>query len=240
MVKLLAILTLERQLFPSDPRAVMKTTERLNDPKPEERPSTASSPKFQEALVYAAQAHAGQLRKGTQIPYLSHLLAVTAIALENGATDDQAIAALLHDAVEDAGGKPRLADIEARFGKAVASIVAGCTDTDEVPKPPWRERKTAYVAHVRQAPISVKLVAAADKLHNARAILSDYRAIGDTLWTRFNGGKEGTLWYHRAMVGAFTEPRLRPLAEDLDAAVTELERLAHNSKPVLEPPSTRN
>jgi len=218
----------------------MKTKERLNDPKPEEQLSTASSPNFQEALVYAAQAHASQLRKGTQIPYLSHLLAVTSIALDNGATEDEAIAALLHDTVEDAGGKPRLADIEARFGKAIASIVAGCADADVIPKPPWRARKTAYVAHLRDAPLSVKLAAAADRLHNARDILADYRALGDALWSQFNGGKQGTLWYHRAMVSAFTEPRLRNLAKDLDATVTELERLANDGKPVLEPPSTTN
>jgi (p)ppGpp synthase/HD superfamily hydrolase len=218
----------------------MNTKERFDEPRPEEPPSTASSLKFQEALVYAAQAHAGQLRKGTRIPYLSHLLAVTALALEHGATDDEAIAALLHDAVEDAGGKPRLADIETRFGRAVASIVAGCTDTDVVPKPPWRARKTAYVAHLRDAPLSVKLVAAADKLHNARAILADYRALGDALWSRFNGGKNGTLWYHRAMVNALKEPRLWHLAEDLDTIVTELERLANDGQPVLEPPPTTN
>ena len=231
---------LEKQLSRNDTQTVMNTKERLDDQTPEKQLSTASSLKFQEALVYAALAHAGQLRKGTRIPYLSHLLAVTSIALDNGATDDEAIAALLHDTVEDAGGKPRLADIEARFGKAIASIVAGCTDADVIPKPPWRARKTAYVAHVRQGPISVKLVAAADKLHNARAILADYRALGDTLWSRFNGGKNGTLWYHRAMVGTLSEPRLRPLAHDLDATVTELERLANDGKPVLEPPSTKS
>jgi (p)ppGpp synthase/HD superfamily hydrolase len=218
----------------------MNTKQRLDDQKPEEQPSTASSPNFQEALVYAAQAHAGQPRKGTRIPYLSHLLAVTALALENGATDYEAIAALLHDAVEDAGGKPRLADIEARFGKDVAAIVAGCTDADVIPKPPWRARKTTYVAHLRDAPLSVKLVAAADKLHNAQAILSDYRALGEALWSRFNGGKAGTLWYHRAMVSALSEPRLRPLAQALDATVTELEELANGGKPVLEPPSSTN
>jgi (p)ppGpp synthase/HD superfamily hydrolase len=218
----------------------MNTKEHLDDQTPEEQPSTASSPKFQEALVYAAQAHACQLRKGSRIPYLSHLLAVTALALEHGATEAEAIAALLHDAVEDAGGKARLADIETHFGKAVASIVAGCTDTDQFPKPPWRERKTAYVAHLRQAPLSVKLVAAADKLHNARAILSDYRALGDAVWSHFKGGKSGTLWYHRAMVSAFSEPPLRRLAEDLDATVTELESLANDGKPVLEPPSKTN
>jgi len=197
----------------------------------------ALSPRFEHALVYAAQIHAGQLRKGTPIPYLSHLLAVTAIALEHGATEDEAIAALLHDAVEDAGGKARLADLEIRFGKRVAGIVAGCTDTDQTPKPPWAERKKAHVAHLRRASASVKLVAAADKLHNTRAILSDYRTLGDALWSRFKGGKAGTLWYFRAMARTFTGPRLSRLVYDLDAAVTELEKLANGGKPVLQPPS---
>jgi (p)ppGpp synthase/HD superfamily hydrolase len=163
---------------------------------------------------------------------------VTAIALEHGATEDEAIAALLHDAVEDAGGKARLADIAVRFGKPVAAIVAGCTDTDQTPKPPWRARKLAKVAQLRSASASVKLVVAADKLHNARAILSDYRILGDALWSRFKGGKEGTLWYHRTMVKDFTGPRLRRLAHDLDATVTELETLANGGRPVLELPST--
>ena len=216
----------------------MNTKKRLDDQTPEEQLSTASSPKFQEAMVYAAQAHAGQLRKGTEIPYLSHLLAVTSIALDNGATDDEAIAALLHDTVEDAGGKPRLADIKAKFGTAVADIVADCSDADTIPKPPWRERKLAAVAHVNEAPVPVKFVKAADSLHNARSVLADYRAIGDALWTRFKGGKEGMLWYLRAMFTAFTEPRLRSLAKDLDATVTELERLTNGGRPVLEPPLT--
>ncbi len=139
--------------------------------------------------------------------------------------------------VEDAGGKARLADIEARFGNAVATIVAGCSDTDTTPKPPWRERKLAHVAHLAHAPLPVKFVKAADSLHNARSVLADYRAIGDALWTRFKGGKVGMLWYLRAMVTAFTDPRLRSLAKDLDATVTELERLTNGSRPVLEPPS---
>lgn len=196
------------------------------------------SPRFEQALVYAAQIHAGQVRKLTQIPYLSHLLAVTAIALEHGATEEEAIAALLHDAVEDAGGKARLADLRVRFGPRVARIVAGCTDTDQTPKPPWLERKTAYVAHLRRAPTSVRLVSAADKLHNSRAILSEYRTLGDALWSRFRGGRRGTLWYYRAVVKALRAPRLRRLAKALDANVTELERLANGGRPVLLPPST--
>ncbi len=157
------------------------------------------------------------------------MLAVTAIVLEQGGTEDEAIAALLHDAVEDAGGKARLADIAVRFGKRVARIVAGCSDADETPKPPWTERKTAYVAHVRRASSSVKLVSAADKLHNTRAILSDYYTLGEALWSRFKGGKAGTLWYYRALVNALRGPRLRNLVRDLDTTVSELERLANRA-----------
>ena len=195
------------------------------------------SSRFEDAMIYAAHIHAAHVRKGSGAPYLSHLLAVTAIALEHGANEDEAIAALLHDAVEDAGGKARLADIKARFGNRVAAIVAGCSDTDVTPKPPWSERKKAYVAHLRHAPPSVKLISAADKLHNARAILSDYRDIGEALWSRFKGGKPGTLWYYRAVLKNLTGPRLRRLATDIDAVITELEKLANAGRRVLAPPS---
>jgi GTP pyrophosphokinase len=131
------------------------------------------SPQFEKALLYATRIHGGQLRKKTRIPYSAHILGVTAIALEYGANETEAIAALLHDAVEDCGGAKRLRDIERKFGKAVAKIVDGCTDTDQVPKPPWLERKKAYVAHVRHAPLSTKLVSASDKLHNVRAVLTN-------------------------------------------------------------------
>lgn len=195
------------------------------------------SAKFEKALVYATRAHGGQLRKKTRIPYVAHILGVTAIALEHGATEEEAIAALLHDAVEDAGGAPRLKDIECRFGKAVAGIVAGCTDTDQAPKPPWLQRKKAYVDHVRQAPASVKLISASDKLHNARAILADHRHEGDKVWNRFNGGKDGRLWYYRALVKAFgRSSRIRTLVEELDRVVSELEVVANNGKRVERPP----
>jgi (p)ppGpp synthase/HD superfamily hydrolase len=191
------------------------------------------SAKFEKALVCATRAHGGQLRKKTKIPYAAHILGVAAIALEYGATEQEAIAALLHDAVEDAGGAKRLKDIERRFGKTVARIVAGCTDTDQMPKPPWLQRKKAYVDHVRHAPTSVKLVSASDKLHNARAILADYRREGDKLWSRFNGGKEGTLWYYRALVRGFREEkRIRPLVQELDRVVSQLEAIANNGKPL--------
>jgi GTP pyrophosphokinase len=151
------------------------------------------SPQFDDALQYAVIIHAGQPRKGTSIPYLAHLLGVASIALEYGANETETIGALLRDAGEDAGGRGRIEDIRTRFGNAVADIVSGCTDADTIPKPPWRQRKEEYIAHLRKASASVRLVSASDKLHNARAILRDYRRHADLLWSRFNGGKEGTL-----------------------------------------------
>ena len=186
--------------------------------------------RFEQALVYAAIIHAGQVRKETSIPYISHLLAVTAIALEHGATEDEAIGALLHDAGEDAGGVACIADIRQRFGSAVADIVEGCTDTVETPKPPWRARKEAYLAHLPQASAAVRLVSASDKLHNARAILADYHRLGEALWSRFNGGKDGTLWYYRALVEAFRQAGGgSDLVDELDRTVSAIERLSRTS-----------
>ena len=182
--------------------------------------------RFEEALLYAIRLHARQRRKGTSIPYAAHLLAVSAIVLEDGGDEDQAIAALLHDAVEDQGGRPVLEQIRSRFGDRVAAIVEGCTDAEVIPKPPWRERKERYVAHVRQASPDVRRVSAADKLHNARAILTDLRRHGGTLWSRFSGGREGVLWYYRALVSAYQAAGSGPLAEELDRVVGEIERLA--------------
>ncbi len=182
--------------------------------------------RFEEALLYAARLHRDQTRKGTGTPYVTHLLAVAAIVGENGGTEDETIAALLHDAPEDRGGKERLEEIRARFGDGVAGIVDGCTDTYEDPKPEWRPRKEAYVAHVAEASPSVRLVSAADKLHNARSILADLRAVDDELWGRFTGGKEGTLWYYRALVEAYAGAGPNPVVEELDRVVREIEALA--------------
>jgi (p)ppGpp synthase/HD superfamily hydrolase len=182
--------------------------------------------KFGEALDYAVRVHRDQRRKGTQVPYVTHLLAVAAIVGENGGTEDEVVAALLHDAPEDQGGRERLEDIRERFGDEVAGIVAGCTDTYEDPKPPWRERKEAYVAHIGHAPEPVRLVSAADILHNARAILADLRVVGDEVWQRFTGGREGTLWYYRALVAAFRAAGSNAVVEELDRVVSELEHLA--------------
>jgi (p)ppGpp synthase/HD superfamily hydrolase len=197
------------------------------------------SRQFEKALIYATRIHGGQLRKKTRIPYITHILGVAAIAMEYGANETEAIAALLHDAVEDCGGAKRLRDIEQKFGKDVARIVEGCTDTDQTPKPPWLERKKAYVAHARHAPMPTKLVSASDKLHNVRATLMSYRKEGEKLWSRFNAGKHGALWYYRALVKAFSGKRIRPLVQELDRTLIQLELLSNNGKQVKKPPAPK-
>ena len=186
----------------------------------------AVSPRFVEALSFATFLHKDQVRKGTPIPYVAHLLAVCSIAFEHGATEDEAIAALLHDAVEDQGGAPVLEEIRKRFGDQVAMIVAGCTDADTVPKPPWEQRKRAYVEHLLTAPDAVRLVSCADKLHNARSILADYRVYGEDVWARFKGGRAGTLWYYRALADTFLDLGPKRIADELNRVVNELEHLA--------------
>jgi (p)ppGpp synthase/HD superfamily hydrolase len=186
--------------------------------------------KFEDALPYAARLHRDQVRKGTTTPYITHLLAVASIVGENGGTEDEVVAALLHDAPEDQGGEARLGEIRAQFGNVVAEIVDGCTDTYETPKPPWRERKERYLSHLADASGSVRLVSSADKLHNARTVLADYRLVGEDLWTRFNGKKEGTLWYYRAIVGTLQGDG--PIVEELDRVVTELESISDISSSV--------
>jgi len=182
--------------------------------------------RFEAALVYAHQLHANQKRKKTEIPYISHLLAVAAIVIENGGTEDEAIAALLHDAIEDAGGDRVRREIRARFGDTVLAIVEGCTDTDRTPKPPWRQRKEDYIARLRaETNPSIRLVSLADKVHNARSILYDYRRSGATVWERFNGGRDGSLWYYRSLLKVFQAGGASPLIDELARLVKELEQL---------------
>ena len=183
----------------------------------------ALTERFQRALVYATVVHGGQVRKGTAVPYVSHLLAVCALVLEDGGDEDEAIAALLHDAVEDCGGRPRLEDIRCQFGERVANIVEACSDTDETPKPPWKERKTRYNAHIRDASPEVRRVSCADKLHNARSILRDYRELGEQLWTRFNAGGDEQLWYYRELVEAFRQADPTAIVGELERVVSALE-----------------
>lgn len=179
--------------------------------------------RFIEALSYAARLHARQIRKRTERPYVGHLLNVTSIVIEYGGEEEMAIAALLHDAVEDQGGLPRLREIRRKFGARVARIVDGCTDSYTEPKPPWLERKRAYIQCVASEPDDVRLVSAADKLSNVRETIHDLRVHGDSAFEKFRGKKEGTLWYYRSLVEVFRKAGMSPLIEELDRAVSELE-----------------
>ncbi len=193
------------------------------------RPTLTRPPlgrRFEAALVFAHRLHARQTKKGTGVPYIAHLLGVTSIVLNAGADEDTAIAALLHDGPEDQGGIPVLRRIERKFGKRVAAMVDACTDTYEHPKPAWRQRKEQYVASVASKTDEARLVSAADKLHNSRQILEDHRQIGDAVFDRFTGKKQGTLWYYRALVQAFRCAGSNAVVEELDRVVTELERCA--------------
>lgn len=183
------------------------------------------------ALQWAAHLHQGQTRKGTTIPYLAHVLAVSSLVMEYSGGEDAAIAGLLHDAIEDTGpiypGGPGALrqEIMARFGPQVLQIVEDCTDAETIPKPPWQARKAAYLRHLRESDSpDALLVSCADKLHNARAILTDYRIIGEELWERFTAGRTGTLWYYEALVDAFRANPLSPphLPEELERVVRDL------------------
>ncbi|NWJ48280.1 MAG: HD domain-containing protein [Chloroflexi bacterium] len=182
--------------------------------------------RFEDALVFATKLHSRQTRKGSETPYVAHLLAVASIVLEHGATEDQAIAALLHDAVEDQGGLETLELIRQKYGEAVAQIVLGCSDSFEIPKPPWRERKEKYLEHITQASSSILLVSAADKLHNARSTLNDFRTYQHDVWQRFRGGMDGILWYFRALVEQFRGRVPESLLRELDLVVSNLEKEA--------------
>ena len=189
------------------------------------------------AFRYAATLHAGDLRKGTTIPYLSHLMGVASIVQQYGGDEDQVIAALLHDAIEDhpRGGETRQ-EIGAGFGARVMTMVEACTDSDTEQKPEWFERKERYLKHLHEAPPEAMLISLADKVHNARAILADHRQIGEEIWARFNAPKELTLWYYRALANTFNsfaseaaKPELGPLAEELERVVSEVERRANQA-----------
>ena len=185
------------------------------------------SKKFEEALIYATRVHGDQTRKKTGIPYTAHILGVTAIAMEYGANETEAIGALLHDTAEDCGGAERLTDIRGKFGDDVAGIVDGCTDTYEMPKPPWLERKRAYIEHLKGSNSSTRLVSASDKLHNTRAILAELRRHGLEVFDRFSGKKDGTLWYYRTLVTAFRRHcDHADLIDEMDRVVSEMEKLS--------------
>ena len=193
-----------------------------------QKPKSPAVPKLgarlQRAFRYAARMHDGQSRKQTAVPYLSHLMTVASLVLEAGGDEDLAIAALLHDVVEDCGGMPRLREIRRQFGPRVARVVEGCTDTFVEPKPEWIERKRGYLNEVKHADAETRLVSASDKLHNVRTILADYRKDGEAIWARFNGRKEGTLWYYRALSDEYERRDCNRNTHELAIAVAELER----------------
>jgi (p)ppGpp synthase/HD superfamily hydrolase len=190
-------------------------------------PAVKLGPRFLRAFLFAAEKHAGQARKASTIPYIAHLMGVASLVLEFGGDEDMAIAALLHDVVEDCGGAPMLKEVQRRFGSRVAKIVDGCTDSDTDPKPPWRERKENYIRHLNSADAETRLVSAADKLNNVRSILSDHREVGESIWERFNGARDGTLWYYRALLEEFLRRKPNRLIRELELAVQELEARAN-------------
>ncbi|MES0361199.1 MAG: HD domain-containing protein [Anaerolineales bacterium] len=182
--------------------------------------------RFEDALIYSNRLHAGQLRKGSQVPYIAHLLGVAGLVLEDGGDEDEAIAALLHDAVEDQGGLITLKEIRKRYGPRVAEIVLSVSDTYENPKPPWRERKEGYITSIHSADLSARRVSLADKVYNARATLMDIKQEGESGWLRFNGGKEGTLWYYHQLIDAFRERGSGKLLQELIRVIGVLEEIS--------------
>jgi GTP pyrophosphokinase len=180
--------------------------------------------RFDEAFVYAHEVHGNHTRKGNGVPYIGHLMGVASIVIDDGGSEDEAIAALLHDAPEDRGGRERLDDIRARFGDTVAQIVEDCTDSWTTPKAPWKERKEKYAAHARTlSPASLR-VSAADKVHNAYAILRDLRNVGDKVWERFNANADEIVWYYRSLVRSYREAGGGRLVDELDRIVRAIER----------------
>jgi (p)ppGpp synthase/HD superfamily hydrolase len=183
------------------------------------------TPKFVEALGYAAEKHATQTRKAGEVPYLGHLLSVAGLVIEADGTETQAIAALLHDAAEDQGGERTLAEIDQKFGADVASIVAECSDTFEAPKPPWRGRKERYIQHLREASDDAVLVSLADKLDNARAILRDFRAHGNEVWQRFSvQDPQLHLWYYRSLLEVYSQRAHNWMVGELHDVIDALEQ----------------
>jgi (p)ppGpp synthase/HD superfamily hydrolase len=186
--------------------------------------------RFDAALQFASGLHHSQTRKGGSIPYIAHLMSVCALVLEAGGDEDQAIAALLHDAVEDRGGRSTLDTVRQMFGDRVANTVESCSDSMETnpeQKLPWRSRKDKYLEHLRAANADALMVSAADKLHNARAVLADYRELGEALWSRFNAPKEDQLWYYGTLVAALQDAKApKALVDELSLVVGELNRLA--------------
>lgn len=182
-------------------------------------------PRFGQAFEMASRLHAKQKRKGTQIPYLGHLMGVAAIVIDDGGTEAEAVAALLHDAAEDQGGEKTLAEIRSAFGARVARMVADLSDTFEKPKPPWPARKQRYLKHLESVGPSVLRISMADKLHNARAILLDHAAVGEKVWERFTASRAESIWYYRSLAKVYARRAPGPLATEFSSTAKRLSRL---------------
>jgi hypothetical protein len=201
------------------------------------------SPRFDEALAWASELHRDQTRKGKDVPYINHLIAVASLVGSNGGDEDQVIGALLHDAIEDCiGDVPDIQEqIREKFGERVLEVVEGCTDAYQEPKPPWPERKQSYLDHLRELPDDspVLLVSLSDKVHNARSILRDLREHGDELWDRFKGKHAGTLWYYNTLAGIFEQKQPVYLAVEL-RRVVEAMKVEGDVPEILTVPDTDN
>ncbi len=193
------------------------------------------SERFDEALVFAHQLHRNQVRKGTTIPYITHLLAVASLVGEHGGDEDQVIAALLHDAIEDQGGERTARAIEQRFGTRVASMVRACSDSFETPKAPWRIRKETFLKRLPTVPEEALIIVLADKVHNARSIVANLEISGQAVWGLFRGARDGTLWYYRAASDILSRRMPSHLAAELGRLVVRMQELAAEG----EPPSGR-
>lgn len=198
-------------------------------------PTAPLSPRFEEALVYAARLHATQKRKGGTIPYISHLLTVTALVLEDGGNEDEAIAALLHDALEDRARFTSADEIARRFGAAVAEMVLACSECVGSPKPPWPVRKLAYLDHLRTATASVRRISLADKLHNMRSLVRDYRQIGEALWRRFEGGRNDSLWFYQELLALYRQGEPSPNLDEYERLYHKLRRMTGIGEERIEP-----
>jgi (p)ppGpp synthase/HD superfamily hydrolase len=185
---------------------------------------TKLTSRFDDAFRYAHDVHGTQTRKGTGAPYISHLIGVASIVLDDGGGEDEAIGALLHDAAEDHGGRARLEDIRGRFGNDVAKIVEDCTDSWSEPKEPWLERKQAYIQHARTLSGPSLRVSIADKVHNSYAILRDLRNAGERVWERFTATPDDVVAYYESLVRAYREAGGGPLVDELDRIVRGIQR----------------
>jgi len=201
----------------------------MPDLSPQDQPLLGSD--FERAFRYANRLHARQLRKGAGAPFIVHLMSVAALVLEDGGSETEAIAALLHDAVEDQGGAPTLRAIRRRFGPEVAAIVEGATESDLHPKPPWRERKEYYLAHLALASPSVLRVSLADKVHNARSTLAALDTLGSQAWGLYNAGPAQQAWWYESLARIFAARSSGPLAREFAKLSAEVIRQAQEAQP---------